>query len=351
MERENKFIYKFIWNIFKKYKWNFVFAFLSYAICERCAEVIILPSILRIFGNNYANGTLTALKVIILAFIYAFVFGTRYLSDSIFWKTTIYNSYVKFENDLRQQLFKYTLKHSQSYFADNMSGNLTNEIDTITSKCEAVIENFFIASSCSIIFIILIFIYINISIKITIFLCCWAIAFFTFNYFASKAMYKSNKNISQENNIISGLITDDLLNISTIKSYSKQNREKHLIKKQGIKILQKESDNLWVSTYIGIGMFILTMSLICPILIIAVKMLIDKQILIGTFLFIIQNVILTSFLASKMFKSFSKFIEYFSQIKNCLNNLMTKIEIENKTSNKINISQGKIEFKNINFKY
>lgn len=152
--------------------------------------------------------------------------------------------------------------------------------------------------------------------------------------------------------MIYGTITDDFLNISNIKSNSTQNIEKCNVKKYGIDKLKAITSSMKIKTISNIIYFFLIAILMCFMLGYSLKLLVIKKITIGTFIFVGQNIVLLSFLLRGFFKSINRFIELYSSLIDGINTLIQPYDIVDKIDAKnINIFDGKIEFKNVDFKY
>lgn len=345
-------ISSFLWNICKKYKSKIILFFFSYTILEDVIRIFILPYILKLFGDAYQIGTLTTDKALLWIFIYSILFSMEYITDILLWKYVIYNFNFKIETDFRSKLFSYVVKHSIKYYDNTMAGVISSKINYITNSFYEVVDELCLILSGMIIFFILIIIYSKINIYLSIFLIIWSILFFTTQYILSKFIYKNSKNLTIENNQLSGQITDDFVNISNIKSFSRQKNERLNIKRQSIKILKEESNVMKSKTINNISMYIFTSLLIIFILGFSLKLVFQKNISIGTFLFIGQNIILISFMLNRIFKNIISLIPHISEMKDGFETLLIPVEIKDKeNAKKLQINNGKITFKNINFNY
>ena len=92
--------------------------------------------------------------------------------------------------------------------------------------------------------------------------------------------------------------------------------------------------------------------LTCFILMYAVRLFFMGKITIGTMIFIGQNVIFLSFNVKRAYKETSSLINECSKLFNGFDDIMEEHNIvDKKDSKELNIINGKIVFKNVQFKY
>ena len=348
----NKLANNFITEAIKGFKFRFFIIFLITLIFEKSTELIIMPYILKIVGDSYTDKILTTTKVLILAFSYVLCFCLKDLLKAIFAKQIFNDSFYKFRISTSKKLFHYLSKHSIDYFENIQSGVITNKFKNIVSSLSEIFENFFTILTSIVLFIFLLFFYGQISPVLTIFLFIWSIVFLLYCYFNSKMIFRAESNVYSKNGLIYGAITDDFLNISNIKSNSTQNIEKCNVKKYGIDSLKAITSSMKMKTISNIVYFFLIAILMCFMLGYSLKLLVIKKITVGTFIFVGQNIVLLSFLLRGFFKSINRFIELYSSLIDGINTLIQPYDIVDKIDAKnINIFDGKIEFKNVDFKY
>lgn len=350
--KANKLANNFINEAIKGFKFKFFIVFLFTLVFEKSTELISMPYILKIIGDGYADKTLTTTKILILAFSYVLCFCLKDLLKAIFAKQIFYDSFYKIRIFTSKKLFQYLSKHSINYFENVQSGVITNKFKNIISSLGEIFEHIFLIASSTVLFIFLLFFYSKISLVLTIFLFVWSIVFLLYCYFNSKMIFKAEGNVYSKNSLIYGTITDDFLNISNIKSNSTQNIEKCNVKKYGINSLKAITNSLKIKAISNITYFFLITILMCFMLIYSLKLMIIKKITVGTFIFVGQNIVLLSFLLRGFFKAINRFIELYSSLIDGINTLIQPYDIVDKIDAKnISILDGKIEFKNINFRY
>ena len=350
--KNGKITKKFIFDAIYGFKFKFLIIFVVNLFFEKSTEILILPYILKIIGDSYSNGNLNLTLIILLTFIYTLCFCSKHLISAIFVKKFYYDCYYKFFTSVRKKVFNYLLGHSMNFFENIQSGVVTSKLNDISDSLNTIFDHIFTILSSIVIFLFILFLYYKIDIVLTIFLFCWSIVFLLNSYFSNKIIFKFEKNVFSKNSIIYGNITDNFLNISSIKSNSTQNVERCNIKKCGIDSLKSIAASMKIKNYASLILFSLISILMCFILVYSLKLLNDNRITIGTFVFIGQNVTMLSLLLKRFFEAINLFTKSYSKLCNGVETLITPYCITNKyNAKKIEMGNGKIEFKNVNFTY
>ena len=318
----------------------------------RGMEVLFLPYILKIIGDKYQNNTLTLPFMLILSFIYTMGFASRHLIAAYFWKQLWYNTYTKFDDKLRQNIFNFIIKHSIDYFDNKQAGVLTSKIKNIISSFNNVFEIVFSLLRAFLMMTISIFIYFKIDNVLFSFLLVWSVIFLIYNYYSSRVIARYTKKSFDEQNKMSGLITDNFINISNIKATAKQYFEGGNVKKQGLNILRANGVLLTYDIIFGIIIFIFMVVLQCFMLMYSVRLFAVGKITMGTMIFTGQNIILLSLMLKRGYKDTRDFIEEYSRLCDGLNDIIQEYDIVDKsTANELKLISGKIVFKDVKFKY
>lgn len=343
---------KFIWEIVKKYKFKILIYFVCFMVIHDSVRIFLLPYLLKLVGDQYQLGTLTISLALSIMLGYSLATCVDSIMENILWKFIIYDYCFKIEMDFKYRLFAYAVQHSINYYNNSMAGAISGKINFITTSLDAITDETALLLSGSIMFLIMIAIYYRINLYLGSFLVLWSIVFYTMQYLLSKLIYKYSKNLTTEENILSGNIGDSFVNILNIKSFSRQITERLNVKKQGIKILKLESKFLKINSIVNICFFLIQISLIVFILGFSLNLLLKKEILLGTFLFIGQNIILTTFMLNKIFKSLVKLIPHIAEMKEGFETILQPIDInDNKNAKKLENIEGKIVFKGVRFRY
>lgn len=343
---------EFLYDIFKKYKFKLFISFLAYFIGNGMVPVYVLPYLLSLFGNNHQLGTLTTNKALLLTSIYSLLFCSEYIMGLTIWQRLKYQTTFKIENNLRNKLFSYSSRHSINYYNNTMSGSVASRITNVSNNIEEIIRGAMALLTGCIIFIVAVIVYLKINIYLSIFFLVWTFSYFSTSYYLTKLSYKTNYNCSAEKNKTSGMITDSLVNIMNVKLFSKIEHETKCIKKQSIEILKKESAAYWVKTLSNFSMFVFMVTLCFGVIGYSFTLVLQKKMLIGTFLFVCQNLILMSGTIRSIYNELTEIITKISDMKEGLDKLLMPTDINDKeNAKKLKNVSGKIVFKKMNFDY
>ncbi len=353
MIEKNKNILKIIWSATKGYRLKMLLFQLFCGFLFYFIPILITPYIFAQFGNSYQKGILTVEYAVVLSIIYAFIYSLTGLFRALFIEKYLwYGGVLKVENVLRKKLFNYVLKHSIRYYDNKMSGVIAEKVNKITSNFSETFDLFGNITNSFITMIISLVIYSKINYYLTIAFCLWALIFFIVYYFSSKISFKKRKITSNETAIINGLINDDISNIGNIKSFSSQKTEEKKLKKQGNIILRKLSSELKVETWSRFLIGSLNIVLMLFISCFSYYLAFNGKIMIGTFIFMCQNIILLKSDMESVYDQTKLFIELSADIKDGFETLIEKYEIDDcPNSKKLIVNSGKIVFKGVNFKY
>jgi len=349
---KNKNILHFLFEIIGKYKGKLFTFFCCEMFYFRIIPIFILPSILAIIGNKYQNKSLTTESILVLVLIYSLLFCLSSLMRAIFSEKIRYASIIKIEKDLRQKLFDYTIGHSTNFFNNTMSGVIASKVNNISKNFGDLCERAFSVISAFIMFIVTIFIYLKINIYLSLFLVIWTIILIFLQSRFSKKINKSIKLLTGEYNKVSGLITDNFTNIGNIKSFAKEKSEINGVRKQGFRILIKMSKVVSDQSAIQIILFFMLTSLMFVNIGFSLYLVLQKQMMIGTFLFVCQNVILLRGAITDLYNDSINLLMLWTEMKDGFDTLLQEYEIKDKDNPEIlKAKNGKIVFKNVRFGY
>lgn len=348
-EIPNKII-PFIWFFVKKYKLSFFGYIITILLISEISFFFLSPYLIKLLVDGLTNNTLE-LKIAILL-ILAIGYGDLYFPILILMKYLNFNSLIRAIEDIRIKLFTYSLKQSTNFFNSNYSGNLTSKIGTVTSQLNSTIEILLMVLRNFVLLFILIFVMFSINKFFGIILIIWFLCFFKIiHYSVLKISEQSRLNQEIQDNI-NGFITDDFLNAKNIKVFSSLSREQMKLSK----ILKKKIKiNFKISRYISfLNLFIsiVNYTMIFTILVLSLKMLLNKELVLGSFFFIIEICRKIGIFSQYFNIGASDAFKNIAIIKEGLKILDNDIEIKNKKdAPDLKISNGKIIFKNIVFGY
>jgi ATP-binding cassette subfamily B protein len=252
-------------------------------------------------------------------------------------------------------LLSHCLNHSVGYFNERLSGDLSNKINTVV---EYVNRGVIRGASCYILFFVVyplntFFLFrITKSIPLLIFNIVWITSFYVVIFYISKISSELSKTEAENKSVASGIIIDCFTNISNVKIFASERKEFWTIKKQNKKILQSSLSIIKVRNIEYITIYIFMTSFIFIVNFVCFKRLLDKQILLDTFVFINSQIISMCYNANWALNNFCRFNRVTSSIKNAMNTILEPIVIKDKDDAiDMEKTQGRIIFKNISFNY
>ncbi len=350
MFKKNKTL-AFLWQFIKRYKYvilvNFVFCILVNDIMEAIAR----NKIFQYFVDRLSTNSLTPQNGVFILLIYAFCSTSLY---ALFIPRRKFDFLVhsKMKEEMRNFIFQYVLKQSNMYFYKNLVGTLNTKINDIVSNIANLVRRSYVLCSNGITVIISTFFYFRANTMLGMFLVIWMIIYaYIIKTFYSKIKKQSklNSEIEAES---SGIITDCFTNILSIKNFSKEKKEKAIVKKQSILLLKGESALAWHKVIFDAFNFLFSFTLMAVIYIVSYKLYLSKAITLGELLFNIQTIWTLYWWFADAIQSGLEDAEIYGKMNNAIETLMTEHEIiNNPNAQKIRIENGTIEIKDITYQY
>lgn len=352
MEVSNRKFIKFIWDSLAKYKYKlFLLYFLAFIFLYLIPSYA-LPYILKLIGDLYISKTLSVNNALLLVLIYALLYSSGFFVAATILRKLHYRTEVQVENDVRTNLFNYTIQHSINYFNNVMSGTIANKINIVSNAILPFLTTLSNVISDFILLIILVVIYSKLSWFLFGFFIVWFFVFLSFNYFVMNKLNKIVAYVTKITNDTSGYINDDLMNILNIKLFSKQKKELMEIRKKGMLILSEEYKLAKFLNLSNTIFFILIFLLIFGVFGVGFYMVYKKEITLGTFLFLCQSIIILRSTLDNLISNVFDSLQSGSEIKESIFTIIQPIEIKNNpdSTNLKNI-EGGIVFKDLGFSY
>ena len=348
-ELPNKLI-PFLWYFLKKYKITFsLYAILAIFIMD-LPMFFLQPYLLKVLFDKINNGTITISSGLWL--IAGIAVSDIYLLGSIVMNKLHFHSITKTIEDIRDKMFSYSIKQSANFFNTNYSGELVNKINAITSSLNDVswsvldtLKNFFLLLTLT---FVLFYFNTMLGISALVWFCLYS---WTTNNYLIEKRAKQSKLVQEDQNKIIAFITDDFVNIQNIKAFSSQKREKENL----IKLLTKKFRKIYLEIkycQISEGLyFILNFSIACFIVLVAIFQLKAGIINIGSFVFLVDIIRRFIIFARSVCWNFDS-LKKFAVMQDSLEIITNDIEIKDKKdAKKLEVSNGRIVFSNINFGY
>jgi len=351
--QENKLPNKlipFLWTFLKKYKLAFYSMLFVGILLGDTGYFFVSPYILKAFVNGLTDGTLSILHGLILIFLYAFadlmpVFDilVNYLQ---------FNSIVRAIEDIRQSIFKYSLKQSTNFFNTNYSGNLTSKISSITNTLLSSNQQFIFGVRPLFFFIFLVIILSSVRVIFGFLAIIWLVLYCLLNFNFIKKINKKSITIQNIRNNISGLITDDFVNASNIKAFSSVTQERKKLSSILRELFNAKIKLAKLERISNLSIFLVNFVIISTIIGISLLMTVNKEMNIGEFFFMLEMVKKLGMMSGYILDALNDSTKNISTMQENLNLITDDIEIKDKpNAQRLSVDNGKIIFKNIRFKY
>jgi ABC-type multidrug transport system fused ATPase/permease subunit len=356
----------FLWFFVKQRKLTFFcFIFLEIIFVGFVTNFVSLY-LMKCLINGITNNSMTLYKGLLLIFGYAFC--------DIFYIYKVFGSYLEFNvfekmrADIRVKLFAFVLKLSTDFFNNNFSGELNEKINSVLENFENVSMN--ILGACrSVVLLfttVIAFSFINKIIGITLIL--MFIIFFPILLCINKT--KNNYDYAAMENELQGIIGDSFLNISAVKSFSREDYERHRIKTHANKTLNKLKDfYISLSYNVTLKNSLLNFFVTSALMTIIIIMFLGGNIKIDTLIFLLHLTRNITFEIQRFGAYMVESTEGIQKIKSGMTLLSSNekitdrknavdldgvnkngLGINSEETNKEN-ARGKIMFKNVSFSY
>lgn len=254
---------------------------------------------------------------------------------------------------ISEKLFNILDKKTYSFFTDNYTGKIStaiNEINNEITNLNTQITTKFISLLTSMISSLIVLYTININIFITATILFTGIIVSRLIYF-SKRYLPAIKKSEEYNREYNGILNDAVLNFTSLRLYnSVQNFSKNLkSKKQEVNFYRnKASIKEFAFGAIANVVYIAVLSIL---MIYSISLFEKGMMTLGNFIFFINAMISLKSQTTSFTWSYIHIGEIMVKLKNSYELLYTKDNIQDSNEKYIQIDTGKIEFRDMSFKY
>ena len=254
---------------------------------------------------------------------------------------------------ISEKLFNNLDKKTYSFFTDNYTGKIStaiNEINDEVTNLNTQITTQFISLLTSMISSLIVLYTININIFITATILFTGIIISRLIYF-SKRYLPSIKKAEEYNREYNGILNDAVLNFTSLRLYNAvENFSKNLkSKKQEANIYRnKASTKEFTFGAIANVVYVVVLTIL---MIYSIALFKNNMMTLGNFIFFINAMISLKSQTTSFTWSYIHIGEIMVKLKNSYELLYTKDNVQNDNKNDIQISTGKIEFRDMSFKY
>ena len=349
MEKEN--FKKFVISLYKPVKGLTIVMILSMIISQILdlvkqyiiKGIIDLPSMENFQMADLYNVIFILLVVIVLELIFFYISNiTRTIH--IVKKQTPYIS---------EKLFNNLNKKTYSFFTDNYTGKIStaiNEINNEVTNLNTQITTKFISLLTSMISSLIVLYTININIFIVATILFAGIIVSRLIYFSKKYL-PSIKKAEEYNREYNGILNDAVLNFTSLRLYNAvENFSKNLKSKKQETNLYKNRASTKEFTFGAIANVIYIFTLIA-LMIYSIKLFENNSMTLGNFIFFINAMISLKSQTTSFTWSYIHIGEIIVKLHNSYELLYIKNNAREDNKSEIQINTGKLEFKNVSFRY
>lgn len=260
----------------------------------------------------------------------------------------------EFEARVRMALFEYVNKQSYSFFTDNFSGSLANKINDLPRSSHnilIILFTLFIPVFVTAIIITAMFTYLHPYLGMVIFL--WMIVHLGICFFSARKCQDVSEIHAESRSKLAGRIVDNFSNNVSVRIFSRHHYEFELIKRYQNDEADKQKQALLYMEKVKIALGITNFMFICVFLTwLQVHFYKNGLLSIADLVFTIQATIQVSLSMWWAGLELPRFFQELGVCKQALTLVNIPIKITDKSNAKsIKITNGKIDFKNVSFKY
>jgi len=332
-----------------RYKYSFIFGSL----------LLILTEVANNFGNFFfkfmidqvnAGIILDTFLQILLFFVGIKLFST-FANSLAYTLTDIY--ILKGARDLRVDVFTHLHNLDFSYHANKQSGSLISIMKRgdgafISSNHE--INREILSMFTGFIFVLVTFAYLNWELGITVLFI--VIADIVLTFFLIKRNVKTRNAFNKEEDKITAIIVDNMINYETVKYFAKEKRERNRLIDQFKNWYQKLWGYANSFRMIDISTGLLSLLGAIMIILLALQQYLDTRLTVGE-LVLVLTFITTFFPKLSWFVYHTREVaKQYTDIKKYMEILDIPIEVAEKhDAQTLQISNGEIDFNNVDFNY
>ena len=346
---------KFVWFYLKEKK-IYLFFFLFVAIIWSL-EMSLSPYLLKVIIDRVIQFSNNSDKLLANLLFPVILYSSMSIILNINFRIYDYVSlrlYPRLKADITQDMYSYLIKHSHSFFENSFSGKLTKKIFDMTTNIELIIitvnESFFPIICALIIssFILLV----TVHYLFAIILIIWSISFIYYSYKASKKLEEYSRDLSEYNVKVSGIISDSISSISTVKLFSADSYEIKRVHNSIERVAKADCKVYWQNLKISFVQGFGTTILVVLMLITLIYGRTQGWVTIGDFAFVLTLSISILINIKNIGQQIQKFAKMQGICKQALSIMQEAHQVIDALDAKIiSVKTGLIEFKDVSFHY
>jgi len=344
----------FIINLLRGYK-KYVFLFLFIAILGGI-DTAVGPYFLKIIIDtvNFAgDNSDTFLRAIMLpAILYVLVTQFHNLCTRLYDYTAL-KLYPQLRTDITTKIFDYLTEHSNTYFQQHFSGNLSQKISDVASGVEVIIETFvvMIVLRLAVIFVSASAL-LSVHYSFTLIILIWTAAYVANGMRLAKSVQNHSKEFSRANSRLSGFLVDSVTNIVSTKIFSNKDYETSIVEKEVNRLGEKDRNLRWNILKVHNQQNWIYTVLIGSLIASLIYCRINNLITIGDFAFVLSLSIAVSGMINALTQAIPGLAKEIGKCQQALEVIFVPHEIKDAPGAKsIEMKFGSIKFKDVNFGY
>ncbi|MDR3078630.1 MAG: ABC transporter ATP-binding protein/permease [Rickettsiales bacterium] len=342
----------FLKRFFRVYSWEIFVSFFFLTVLADFIEFLggnyVLQVIIDRLGQSSSADRRAALALLA---IYPLVVSVSYPTSIIRRKLSFAFTF-RLKEDVRLFIFQHLLKQSNSFFVENLSGTINSKINDVVGDIPYFIDNSFdlFSSLLTLVALVILFTTKNIYLGLTM-IVLTTLYIIIFYSFAGKLERKSEI-IAAAESTCSGKVMDCLVNILSVKSFSREGFEKANIKKQTIAILKERSERQFMRAMVDLFNFLAMCLLLCAISSIGFSLYRRGKLSLGELMFIVQTTTSIFWWIKVATQKFMENTELFAEMNKAIKTLMVGHRIMDAPGARdVVFGKGRIEFRNVYFRY
>jgi ATP-binding cassette, subfamily B, bacterial len=214
-------LWSFVWQFLKPYK-RIVVIYVCLAVLAGCwspfNSMLIKYMINSLSSSQIENISLLTWPAVLLVLNFV-------VFDNFTWRSIGYLNY-KFQPVIKNQIisesFRFVLGSSHQFFHDNLSGRISNQINTLADNIERILHRIspdFIRGFSVLMVAFVSMYYVNPKFFYTLVL--WFIAFSSFSIYMSKQLVNLSDAYTDSESEISGQLVDSITNVSNVGIFAR----------------------------------------------------------------------------------------------------------------------------------
>lgn len=350
-EVSNKEAYRLIAQILRSHLVKIVFLVLI-AVCMGvcpCIDGILLKTIINSVESASSGEVVST--IFPLMFVYAIwweVINVMYrVYDFVYMKTM-----PQIKGSVVDMFYAHVQYHSQTFFQQNMPGNISNRITEAAKSLEMILStlNEKIIRKCAVIFATIATMYLINPMFALVFV-AWLIVFCSISFFASIKIGRFSKQFARERGIIGGRIVDAISNVSVIRIFYSYAFERNYLRKYIHKTITSETKMQFFMLKIR---FLLGVS--CSLMIFAIVYLLayfysQSKITIGDFALVLSMCVAIGDDIWDLGQEIGDLFEEMGSFKQSMYMFVQHEIADSPNAKDLIVKTGKVEFKNVVFRY